>query len=437
MIEGPNNHRLPSLPFQWHMDSSAGTQADPHVREAPETLPTHPHLRARGRACNRLAPRARIQLEQMLEKKRQVQDVARIYSKASTAAAQGVSVHRAADPVLPRVTRGAEMLQERFANGEAAMIRTLRFSCDQEATEHFGGSGKTPAKREVDTLANRVLERDIVMTPSCVIAPDAQGSMVSIMERRHRPKWKGLPSLVYLPEQASWGSHHPQLHRRTGFGDIHSFSSNKGFDEEYAKAAPQLSQAARLEMLERKSRPFMKQIPDRPSEGFSHSPQELAREMRMLQAGRPGEILHHNEYCAKLELWDARALEAGASPAVAIATMVEFNLEMSAMARELESEGIDGHALNAFLARQMSWSPDGAVRDLDSTLESLQDIDARERQQILEGICEQLREGISLCTYRFQDQGSRIRTLGSQDFSAEDILQGLRLFLSSKVQHVA
>lgn len=46
--------------------------------------------------------------------------------------------------------------------------------------------------------------------------------------------------------------------------------------------------------------------PDRNSYDFHHSLDDLVDAQCMLQSRKPGSILRHNEYCAKLELWDAK-----------------------------------------------------------------------------------------------------------------------------------
>ena len=328
-----------------------------------------------------------------------------------------------------------EDISSRFSKGEPALVRTLRYRNDTEATKDFGVAGKTPAKREADTLANRITGKDIVIIPSSVVISDVKANTMSLMEVPHRPKWKGLPSLIALPASGQ-AEGLTQISKRLGFGDIHTHGSSKGFDNEYADASPLLSHAEKLQLLERKARRYMKADPDRQSYEFSHSLEELVESMRTLQSKRPGQVLRHNEYCAKLELWDMRALEAGKSPPMAIATLLEFNLEMSDMARELAHEGSGGPRLTEFLGRQMSWSESGTVKDLASTLQSLHLVSTEERERILNSISSHLRKGISLCTYEHEAEGSKIRALSLKDFTAGDILAGLELFLSTKLLHL-
>ncbi|CAB3773502.1 AvrBs1/Avra family type III secretion system effector [Paraburkholderia humisilvae] len=388
-----------------------------------------------GRTVSSLAPRLRQLLQCVQEKKIQVQHIARVYEQARKAQSNGKDIYPIVSAVTAPFSEDA-IVEKKFCAGEPMAIRTLRFSSDDEAVCHFGGSGKTPARREVDTLANNIFGRRIVMTPSSVIACDAKVNTISLMEKPHRPKWKGLPSVIFFVPNPLAGSVSSTVERRNGFGDVHSFASSQAFDAEYEQAANWLSHAQRLDMLEKKAKVYMKEEPDRYAHEFCHSLMELAQHMRRLQMSRPGQPLRHNEYCTKLELWDARALEVGKNGAVAVATLVEFNLEMTAMALAMEREGIAGSQLTDFLKRQFSWSYTNEIHDLQTTLRNLECISSKTRENVLHDICSQLRAGISLCVYEHQEAGSQLRALSLTDFPPEDVMEGLRLFLSSRLLHL-
>lgn len=55
---------------------------------------------------------------------------------------------------------------EEYGKGKPLMIRSLRFSSPGEVHGKIGAEGKTPAKREVDTICNKSTLHDIVMTPA-------------------------------------------------------------------------------------------------------------------------------------------------------------------------------------------------------------------------------------------------------------------------------
>lgn len=382
-----------------------------------------------------LTSQALRKITQVQEKKIQVQQIAKLWEHARKAKIQGNDIHKYIEQSAFAPRQDGNIAQ-RFAEGHPALIRTLRFYKDNEATKEFGASGKTPAKREVDTLTNRITGRDIVMTPASAIVSGAKANTISLMKKPDRPKWKGLPSIVSMPENRTPPSLFGQISKRPGFGDVHSFKSNEGFDAEYARKSASMSHSQKLEMLERKVKKYIKTDPHRQNSDFSHSIEELVQNMQIFQSKQPESILRHNEYCAKLEVWDARALEVGNSPSVAIATLLEFNLEMAALARDLEQEGPEGKNLIDFLKRQVSWTESGQVQDLASSLESLKLISKEMREAVLADITSNLRKGISLCTYEFQEEGSAIRALSLRDFKASEILTGLELFLSSKMQHL-
>jgi len=284
-------------------------------------------------------------------------------------------------------------------------------------------------------MANKVSGREILIQPTSVAAAPVKASILSLVEN-HRPKRHGLPSLVALPGDGGRATGLAQASNRPGFGDIHSFHSSKGFDDEYASVSPRLSHAEKVQLLEQKAKRNMRTDAGRRASEFSHSLAELVQNMIHLQATRPENVLRHNEYCTRMELWDVQAMEIGKSPPLAIASFLDFVLEMSAMARELEHEGPDGPRLTEFLTRQMSWSETGAAKDQASTLESVKLVSADERERLLAEILSRLREGISLCAYELTAAGAAIRPLSLRDFTAGQILAGLELFLSTKLVHL-
>ncbi|PPT91084.1 avirulence protein [Xanthomonas arboricola pv. arracaciae] len=372
------------------------------------------------------------QLRRVIEKKKIVQKVAQLYSQmgkvANPSGLKGIINESSVKDLL--ADKKSEISRD-YADGKPLMVRGLRFSHDLEATDSFGSAGKTPAKREVDTLCNNSTAFDIVMTPFSIINAKAKGATISEMKSPHRPKWKGLPSVLYktaasddLPDYAK---------ARPGFGDVHSFNSNKAFNSEFARACNSLSHAEKMRLIENNLKSYIKHDPDRDSNDFHHSLNELVEAQCILQSKKPGAILRHNEYCAKLELWDAKAIEIGESRPVAVATLIEFNIEMLFAARYIEDEGYDGKLISDFLERQLSWLGQNAALDKEATLKKLWALSFHERKTIAEKVCEALRQGVSLCIYEKNREGSRIRELSLLDFNAYDIMRGIELFLSSKL----
>ncbi|APP82161.1 AvrBs1/Avra family type III secretion system effector [Xanthomonas hortorum] len=372
------------------------------------------------------------QLRRVIEKKKIVQKVAELYNKmgkvGNFSALEEIINESSVKDLL--VNDKSEISRD-YADGKPLMVRSLRFSHDREATNSFGSAGKTPAKREIDTLCNNSTAFDIVMTPFSIINAKAKGATISEMKVPHRPKWKGLPSVLYkatavgdLPEYAK---------ARPGFGDVHSFNSNKAFNSEFARVCNLLSHAEKMGLIENSLKHYIKPDPDRNSYDFHHSLDDLVDAQCMLQSRKPGSILRHNEYCAKLELWDAKAIEVGESRSVAVATLIEFNIEMLSAARYIEDEGYDGKLISDFLERQLSWLGQNAALGKEDTLKKLSGLSFHERKTVAEKVCEALRQGVSLCIYEKNKEGSRIRELSLLDFNAYDIMRGIELFLSSKL----
>lgn len=375
-------------------------------------------------------------LNRVLEKKEDIQKIAAGYERLRDGAA--------IDSALPGsglfLFQKNRDIEARFAAGEPALVRTLRYSSDAEAVAQSSDGGKTPAKREVDTLTNSVAGVDIVATPATLIGSGFTASIISRLEHPHRPKWKGLPSAVFLPAAADTAREQQTLQatgaRRPGFGDIHSFHSSKAFGlNGYEDLAPALSHAERLAVLERNSRQFIKPDPMRPRHDFSHSTSELAEDLAARQRADPSEVLRHNEYFAKLELWDAKAVEIGDAKDVAIATLIEFNVEIASLERSLAREGANGPTLTEHLRRQLAWPADPSEAPLDlSDVESrLSQLGERESGAYLDGVLDQLRNRVTLCTYQYNETGSALRTLASADFSREDILAGIKRYLDARL----
>lgn len=405
-------------------------------------VPSHPALSPRGTpspdttrdSAGRLPTGAAFRLMQAQMHKVQVQQVAKLYEDTKKAALRGCDIHSPA--IQSELFAGAQRdgISKRFSAGEPALVRSLKFSDEEECSKPFGNSGKTPAKREADNMADKVSGRDIVIQATSVVAAPVKANIMSFV-KSYRPECHGLPSLVALPGEGGRATGLAQAWNRPGFGDIHTLRSNNGFDDEYACVSPRLSHAEKVQLLEQKVRRYMKTDAGRRSSEFSHSLAELVQNMMHLQATRPESTLRHNEFCTRMELWDVQAMEIGKSPPLGIASFLDFVLEMSAMARELEHEGPDGPRLTEFLTRQMSWSETGAAKDQASTLESVKLIPADQRERLLAEILSRLREGISLCAYELTAAGAAIRPLSLRDFTAGQILAGLELFLSAKLVH--
>jgi hypothetical protein len=373
-------------------------------------------------------------LNRVNEKKREVQKVAASYEELRNGAA--------IDSVLPGsehflFERNRE-IERRFSAGEPAFVRTLRYTSDEEAVakSRYGG-GKTLAKRELDTLMNNVPGLDIVATPSTLIGAQFKASIRSHIEKK---KSKGLPSAVFMPlaVNASAGQHTLQLtgSRRPGFGDVQNFRSSRAFSfGNYVDVAPSLSHAERFDVLEKNSKQFIRPDSTRPRKGFSHSAQELVDDLMASQAADPSRVLRPNEYFAKLELWDAKAVEVGDKKDVAIATLIEFNVEMASLERSLSREGANDPTLTDHLRRQLAWPTDQSKEPLDlSGVESkLSKLGEPEIETYLDGVLGQLRDRVTLCTYQHGETGSALRTLAFRDFSREEILSGIKRYLDARL----
>ncbi|WAH64806.1 hypothetical protein OEG85_02050 [Xanthomonas hortorum] len=116
-----------------------------------------------------------------------------------------------------------------------------------------------------------------------------------------------------------------------------------------------------------------------------------------------------------------------------MATLIEFNIEMLSAARYIEDEGYDGKLISDFLERQLSWLGQNAALGKEDTLKKLSGLSFHERKTVAEKVCEALRQGVSLCIYEKNKEGSQIRELSLLDFNAYDIMRGIELFLSSKL----
>lgn len=331
------------------------------------------------------------------------------------------------------IKRNPEVAEE-YGKGKPLMIRSLRLSSPQEVPSKLGAEGKTPAKREVDTICNKSGLYDIVMTPASLIKKEVRMNLISEVPRpKNKQKYRGLPAVVY--GQGSVLDESDYLASRNGFGDVNSFKSNNAFNSDYEKKYSSLSHAEKLGVIENNLIPFIRHDPNRIHPGFAHSIEELAERQMMLQSKNPASTLRHNEYCTKLELWDAKAIAVGESRPLAVATLIEFNLEMLSIAQEIEDDGHKSKMVADFIERQLSWLGPEAALDKESTLERVSAVTMQERGLIANEICRSLRRGVSLCTYNRDETGSHIREMSLLDFSAEEIMEGIKIFNSSKILH--
>lgn len=347
------------------------------------------------------------------------------------------------DPALPGseyfLFKKNPAIEQRFAGGEPAFVRTLRYASEEDAAaKSTSEESTTPARLELDTLMNDVPGLDIVATPATLLGAGFKARTKSHTAKGAR--WQGLPSAVYMPAapDPSGGQHTLQSVglRRGGFGDIRTFGSTKAFGlNNYADVAPSLSHAEKFAFVEENSKQRIKPDPMRRRPGFSHSAEELVNDLTARQATDPKQVFRANEYFAKLEVWDTKAVEIGDKKDVAIATLIEFNVEMALLERTISSEGINGPTLTDHLRRQLAWPTDGVEKplDLSSVEHKLSQLDERETQAYLDGVLAQLRERVTLCTYQHEETGSVLRTLAFSDFSREEILAGIKRYLDARL----
>ena len=330
-------------------------------------------------------------------------------------------------------------LESAFDNEQSLLLRTLTSNDDNEVAlraTRYGRSGKTPARREAHTLNNAVSSRNTVIVPTTLINKNVRSNTIAQLGST-RPRWAGLPSTISQP-LVSTDADVQKLHDRPGFGDIHSFESSKGFTKKFVEHSPTLSHSEQMEFLKKETDGFIKDDPFRQDKSFAGSLNELEKKLIARQEHTPAESLRHNEYCARLELWDTKAIEIGHHRDVAIATMIEFNLEMHALRRKFENEGegIQSKNFTSHVERQLSWptSPDTDLLDKNAVTKALNAYPSEKKEQALADILQRLKNGVTLCTYEHTESGSKIRSLAIENFSKEDVVAGIKLFLSSKLQ---
>ncbi|PPU86649.1 avirulence protein [Xanthomonas populi] len=372
------------------------------------------------------------ELERVHQKKVALQNLAQFQIKLANTKCKNELEQLIDDPsVKEGLLKVDSGISEEYGQGKPLMIRSLRFSNPQEMTVGFGAKGKTPAKREIDTVCNKSTQYDIVMTPASLISKDVRMNLISQLTRpKDKQKYNGLPSVIY--GECSSRNIVGSLASRNGFGDVHSFKSNNGFNSDYEKIAEFSSHAEKLGAIERNLIPYMRLDSDRSSCHFVHSVDELAKAQSILQSKRPLSSLRHNEFCTKLELWDAKAIAVGESRPLAVSTLIEFNLEMLSIAREISNEWHENKMISEFIERQLSWLGQQAALDKKATLKMVSALTIEQRESIANDICLLLRRGVSLCTYEKNITGSHICEISLLDFSVEEIVEGINIFLSSK-----
>ncbi|MCS4510212.1 AvrBs1/Avra family type III secretion system effector [Xylophilus ampelinus] len=344
-----------------------------------DRLPPKNTVRPIERGENNIKSLQTSALQRIQEKKIIVQNLAKLQSNitkfSDSLELENFINNSFAKEVLPKENSA---ICEDYNHGKPMMIRSLRFSDPEEAAGGLGMKGKTPAKREVDTACNKSTAHDIVMIPASVISTQVKLNLISEIPRKgDKEKYKDLPSVIYRANGS--GKRPSSLQARNGFGDLHSFKSNNGFNSDYEKNCRMLSHAEKMKLIESNLVPFIRPDPDRSSLDFIHSVDELVEAQSLLQAKRPGSSLRHNEYCTKLELWDAKAIAIGKSRPLAVATLIEFNLEMLSIAEEIDHEGHENKMVSDFIERQLSWLSPTAALDKKSTLEKLSKLTAQEK----------------------------------------------------------
>ncbi|WP_234001966.1 hypothetical protein [Xanthomonas campestris] len=86
--------------------------------------------------------------------------------------------------------------------------------------------------------------------------------------------------------------------------------------------------------------------------------------------------------------------------------------------------------------RQLSWLGPQTALDSKSTLEGFSAVTIQKVEFIANEISRSLRQGVSLCTYDKDEAGSHIREMSLLDFRVEEIIEGISIFISSKLLHV-
>ena len=381
-------------------------------------------------------------LNRVQEKKVEVQKVAASYEKLCS----GTAIESPLPASEHYLFQKNSDIEKRFASAEPAFLRTFRYTSDAEALSK-SSHGKTFAKREIDALMNNVPGIEIIGTPSTLIGAQFKSVTLSLMEVPSRPKWKGLPSAVYFPAAVDESERQDSLRaaglRRPGFGDLSTYQTGKVLYS--LDLTHNLSHAEKLSVLEENSRQYMKIDPRRPRKGFSHSAGDLAADLVAREAAGP--YLPHirnpnlNEYFAKLEMWDLKAIEIGTAKGAAIAALIEFNVEMALLERSLSREGSNAAVLTDHLRRQLAWpaDPSQAPVDLAGVEARLSGFSDSEKNAYLDGVLEQLRERVTLCKYKHNENGSgsTFHTLAFGDFGRDDILAGIKLYLDARLPNLS
>jgi len=323
-------------------------------------------------------------------------------------------------------------LEKDFESSESSVVvRTLnnkpirdKFSNDQ--------ARKTSTKQELSYIRDKGHDFDvsIFITPGTVIDKSFRSKIIAALE--DRPRWHGAPTVAYSIKNE--GASQSQEETRIGFGDINSFSSTKGFTEEFAEIAPRLSHAEKLDFFS-KSQPVIEGIKQDsgPSREFSNSIDGLVSSLQELYKGlqkkSDGEISHrHNEFVAKLETWDMSGVIVGSDASASVQTAIEVNFYRSILLQELEAEGINNRDFTEFLSKIYSHENGSPLskEEVDILIISMPE---ETKQELLITIKEQLSKPVELHTYS-AEKGELV-ALKDGDISQSDFDLGMDRFLSN------
>jgi hypothetical protein len=311
------------------------------------------------------------------------------------------------------------------AGDRCLLARTLLKPPDtlQQNTQGY----TTPVLEEAKTLNDAKCWPHIFVTPATGLVEGAKVRLLTHNE--DRPRWQGMPSVLYGVEK-----------NRPGFGDIQSFASTKGFQKEtgFDTKRQHLSHPQLIE--EFKNLPVMtenlkvREDGTKP-EGFLNSLEELSTEIKAYQTelGEDAQ-LPHNEFATRIWLWDSVAVEVGSNTQIGLASAIELMIERKKLTAELMQGGVDHPLITQFLLQKIAMSEIGSeLPTLETVLKKFESMTNQDKQKELEIILKKLEQPVSICRYDVDE--ATIVGLHQTEITTTDLIEAMEHVLSTKLGH--
>ena len=287
----------------------------------------------------------------------------------------------------------------------------------------------SPSEQEVVTLNNQFPGREIIITPSSVI--DSRFNARIISSREDRPKWFQMPSAVFSASTESVNA----ARNLEGFGDIQSFASNKGFTREFLEQSPFLSHAQKL--FEFSSQQVIRN--EIKEDQFGNKDREFQTSLHSLVSAVSAYFqrvvedsidadpvtINHNEYAAKLDLWNLEGVEIGNDPGNAIASLIELQIRRHSLNMEITEQGTAHPLLTALFERISSKDENGQLRTLEQTKAKADEMSVDDKQIIMNDIQARLAKGLGLYIYDTSEAEPIFRSVTAFDLTYDDVVKGL------------